>query len=328
VRLPTDDLYVYRLPEWGSAQRALLALVCGAYFIGLLFYHTSGLPHYKAAMKSISELASAYKTRAAKKETIGKKELAGYFRSIQEDIPAPPPDAFVSLFGWSPSEAAARGLVWQVFTYALLHDARPMAFWHFLNTVLVLTVLGGLLEHRYGIRRLLILLAGGAVFGALFPALVWPGGQFIGPTGPMLAMIVVALFTFSSESAQIGRFCFQLRGLALMFGLTTALTGLLFARAPQARPTSALQYMAHAGTFAGAGWGYAFYRLEPVLFSKWQRWRNSRRQRMKRMEIDIRTELDKVLEKLHTQGVESLSRRERSFLREASRFLKKIQHKD
>ena len=102
----------------------------------------------------------------------------------------------------------------------------------------------------------------------------------------------------------------------------------MFARAPHARPQTTVQYVAHAGLFASVLWGFLFYRFEPVLFDQWRSWLIRRRRRLREAEADIRRELDNLLEKLHTQGLDSLSRKERSFLRGASEFLKKIQNKE
>lgn len=88
--------------------------------------------------------------------------------------------------------------------------------------------------------------------------------------------------------------------------------------------------VAHSAHLGGAAFGFAAQRLgwlrdfrpyayDPGIVAGWRgRWRQRRQQQKARAEAAERAELDRVLEKVHRQGLQSLSRRERRRLERAS----------
>jgi membrane associated rhomboid family serine protease len=73
--------------------------------------------------------------------------------------------AFFSSLALSPDEVFAHGRVWQLLTYAFLHD--PASSWHILFNMLFLLFFGIEIEKAWGTRRFLAFYLSAAVFAAL-----------------------------------------------------------------------------------------------------------------------------------------------------------------
>lgn len=322
--IESDPFFVTRMPQWGPVQLTAMVLVGGAYLLGLLFNQTSVVPAYKQTLRMVRLLAEG----EAKGHKIKGRSPAEFINKYRTLTPNPGPDALTAVFAWSPKETIHRGRVWQVFTYVLLHDPSPKAFLHCLNTLVVLGLLGGIVERKYGPGRMAVLLLGAAAFGALGTAVLWPGGRFIGANAISLALCVVFIFNLTYEDVIIGRLLPQASTVGTFFCLISIIVSLLYGRSNDPDPQTGVQHMAHIGMLLGALWGFAFFRFEPRVFDRWLTWQIREKQKLKATEADIRLRVDAMLEKIHTEGEGALTRRERSFLRTASKFLRRKQHKD
>jgi hypothetical protein len=77
-----------------------------------------------------------------------------------------------------------------------------------------------------------------------------------------------------------------------------------------------IAYMAHLGGMAA---GYVMLRGVPFTSSLRRRWQNRRRSVDLRRRQEMRQQLDAILDKMHQEGKESLSREEWNILLDASR---------
>jgi membrane associated rhomboid family serine protease len=125
---------------------------------------------------------------------------------------------------------------WRFLTAALLHH--PNAPWHLLTTLLGLYFLGTTLEDRWGGRKMLLFLAGSAMFafavqaavGALIPRLDSP--QFYGGLG-MIEAVAVA-WALANRHAQVRlMFVLPVSGtMLLVFVFVMSVLNVIAARAP------------------------------------------------------------------------------------------------
>lgn len=311
-----------RVPQWGPAQKAVLVLLSGSYFLGVLFYQMSAAPGHQVVMRYLADVAREVGDQPGVRRR--ESAAASLIKRLRIEAPAEPVDAWTELFAWQPTAALRGGRLWQPVTYALLHDPRPMGFWSFLNTVAVVILLGGFVENRLGPWRIVGCLAGGAVAGAAGAALMNPSGHFIGPDAGLLALIVVFVLRAPLDDLRIGRGEIPARRLGLGLALTTVLCALFCSAAPDMSSGEPMTVIGGAGLLAGAAWGFAFHRFEPRVFEWWLGRVVWRRRRLRADEARIRRKLDVTLDKLNTCGYNALSRRERAFLRSASRFLKRL----
>ena len=234
--------------------------------------------------------------------------------------------------------------VWRLFTYMFLHSLRKID--HILINMFVFLVLGMAFERQIGTKRFLYLyLIGGLVGGVFevgfntvmyalyrsFPVQVpLPGGfvavqhvsfldvQAVGAS----ACVACVLVAFAVRNPRVIFLLFfiipvQARWLAL---------GYLFIETRHI--LNALQYgwvdnVAHAAHFGGMVLGFVWMKFGDRVAAWWRYHKGPARsqhtsQSQRREEAD-HTEVDRILRKIHEQGIDSLSRREKMFLQETSR---------
>lgn len=204
---------------------------------------------------------------------------------------------------------------WQLFTYMFLHSApgpghggNPM---HLLINMLMLAVVGGPVERQLGPRRFwryyaLCGLAGGVL--TLVPPFRAPT---VGASGAILG-VLVAFGLFYPDTPMFVFFFFPPVPAKLVV-LFLALLNLLSAATAM---RDGIAYMAHVGGMAA---GYCMLRGVPFTGRLRRRWQAGRSAARARRREEVRARLDAILDKMHAQGKESLSRDEWNILLEASR---------
>jgi len=203
--------------------------------------------------------------------------------------------------------------VWQVFTYMFLHSPRHL--FHIVMNMLLLYWFGTELERMLGRRRFLGLYFGGGVAGGIAYAIT----QYIPPesTTPAIGasaavMAVMVVYAIHFPNRRILLFFFVPMAVKwfvlLMIGID-----LLY---------SITQYadsVAHTAHLGGALYGFLFWRLGPRVAQVFTRVDDRRREREVQREADDDRRVDELLAKISRKGFDSLSRREREFLKEQSR---------
>jgi len=226
-------------------------------------------------------------------------------------------------FSVFPYNFAASLQLWRFVTYQFLHD--PGGFGHIFFNMLVLFFFGPMLERLWGPRKfLLFYLICGAAGGILYTFLVLVGWlsmplPLIGASGAILGTIAATTVLYPRARVYIwGVFPMSLFVLSSLLALFSILTLL----SPSRHPDAGGQAAHLAGLVAGAVY---------VLSQNWRTRLNFKlRSRYWQKTIDsqqsLRIEVDRILQKVHDQGLQSLTRREKKILQKATRSGQAYKH--
>jgi len=218
-------------------------------------------------------------------------------------------------------EGLLRGKIWQLVTYALVHDQGGL--WHILINCVVFWWFGQMVESRIGTRRFVYFcLASAAVGGLAFVAwglITGTASPVIGASGVTMAQLVLAACWYP-RSEILFMFIFRMQlWIAAAILVALDLLGVL------SSTRSDVAYAAHLG---GAGFGYLYYRfghrIERV-FSKIDRMADeAEKKKRRKRELknhELRLEVDRILDKVNREGMNALTDEERRFLKSASKKL-------
>jgi len=226
------------------------------------------------------------------------------------------PPVGVFIFHWFSVYPATLGMslqLWRQITYQFLH-ANP---WHIFINMIVLYFFGPMLERYWGSKKFLTFyLVCGAMGGLLYPFLVrvgWLGAiPLVGASGSILGMLAAGGILFPNMMVYVwGVIPVKLRILAIIFAAISIITLL--------RPNQ----------FANAG-GQAAHlggMIAGAVYVVSQSWRDKFRLKLrsgaweKKMtaQRNLQVEVDRILEKVHSEGIQSLTMKEKRILRQATR---------
>jgi len=224
-------------------------------------------------------------------------------------------------------QGLARLQLWRFLSHPLAAPvpalgSRLQAFFfpcELLIPVLFLLGFGTRVERETGALRLARMLAFIAFTSAIFslPMLrLWPslGTEIGGPMVLAIGILPIYLFLFSEQRALEGALPVPL--LFLVGGLALVATTVVFATsfAPVGEPPLRNQYAALTGLLAGGG----AYALDDFYELFKQRRRDQAEVELVLEEVGVRATVDELLQKIHEHGMGSLTRAEKSFLRDAS----------
>ncbi|GMV98614.1 MAG: rhomboid family intramembrane serine protease [Phycisphaerae bacterium] len=209
---------------------------------------------------------------------------------------------------------------WQPLTYLFVHGG----MFHILFNMLMLYFLGIEFERTFGRQRFLKFyficgVCGGLAYLGL--SIVRPefrGQPLVGASGAVYGILVAAMIFFPSMRILFYFFPVPVR----VFGLI--LMGMWFVGliSPQGFGNPGGEICHAAGALTGVLTFYAWGMMPRIrigsgrLGARWQEGAWARRQ--KRL-ADEQAEVDRVLEKIHLEGLASLTRREKKILAEATR---------
>lgn len=242
-----------------------------------------------------------------------------------------------------------RGQIWRLLTYAFCHDR--YGIWHLIVNMLFLYWFGTRLEQMYGSTEFcLFYFASAIVAGIAFLALDYYTGSsasVIGASGAVWGLVALYVIHHPYERINIyGVFPVEIRWLALLY-LVFDLHPVLLAINGEGMIRGG--GVAHAAHLGGAAFGFLYFnrswRLKPLADrvtgkAKNAKWQTRTVQRSPRDVIPIprpdfpaenridpnqkrlEAQLDQVLDKIQSEGRESLSDEEVEILEEASRQLR------
>ncbi|MBL8860437.1 MAG: rhomboid family intramembrane serine protease [Planctomycetes bacterium] len=203
--------------------------------------------------------------------------------------------------------------VWQLATYGLLHS--PIDILHLLGNLLMLYFFGTMLEEELGTRRFVLTYAGAQVAGAaLFLAAGWAGllsGAVVGASGAGYGVMIAAATLFPARIVYLLFVPIPLRWLALFIVVVTVFSALVQMKFG----ASGTAHLVHFG-----GIVYGFLAVRTGLVRKDPLELLERRRAVAEVERAQSEEarLDELLVKIQREGIGSLTKREREFLRKAS----------
>ena len=215
--------------------------------------------------------------------------------------------------------------LYQFFTYQFLHGG----LLHIFMNMIVLWFFGRELEPRLGSGRFLFLyLAGGVVGGVVF--LIW--GAFremlvpvVGASGAIYGIVVFYAMLWPHRKVNVFLFPFMIpmkvMYMAMIFVGFSLFYG-FFAGGGEETGRAEGAGVAHFCHLGGALFGYLFYRYEQRLRTMIDQAREWKKERDINAEEERQEEVDRLLAKIHEEGISSLTPKERSFLNETSRKLR------
>jgi len=222
------------------------------------------------------------------------------------------------LFNWFSVYPATIGMslqLWRVITYQFLHDIN--GFGHIFVNMLALFFFGPMLEKFWGSKKFLIFyLICGATGGMLYPILAHAGwlskGPLVGASGSILGILAAGAILFPNLRVYVwGIFPMKLMVLAIIFAGISIITLL--------RPHQFANAGGQAAHLGGMVAGVIY-----VLSESWRNKYTSKRrtgprekQIMARQNIEV--EVDHILKKVHDSGIQSLTRKEKHTLKEATK---------
>lgn len=227
--------------------------------------------------------------------------------------------------------------LWTMLSHSLLHSTDSP--WHILFTILGLIFVGRELEPIIGSKRFLAVFAGSIFIGALgWAAVNWMhGGWHLGAGAGVFGFLVVLAGVQPHLEMSLLFFpvSFRLKHLVLAF-LGVNLLGLTFYELLGANPPLGLNPSAHLGGML-AGWLYIRYlhasdgwdRVARFSLPGWLRLRPQKvpspgpTSGRSRPNPNVRAEVDRILDKINSQGFGSLTNEEKRTLDAAKDLLSK-----
>jgi len=219
--------------------------------------------------------------------------------------------AVFGLFSVFPVDTFMSWQIWRLVTYQFLHDG----VFHILFNMLILYFFGPMLEKMWGSRKFVkFYLICGACGGVLYTLLVMLGymgsGYLVGASGAIYGMLAAGAVLYPNMRVYfMGFFPIPMKALAIILAVMSLL-GVM-------RGNNAGGQAAHlAGLAAGAVY---------MLWPRWQQAKSNRQPERIKWESKInqqrtfQADIDRILDKVHREGISSLSRKEKKMLREATK---------
>ncbi len=225
------------------------------------------------------------------------------------------PDRFTTLFWLYQPLAIGKLWLWQFVTYMFLHSVSDP--WHIIFNMLVLWMFGSEVEKAMGTRRFLTMYFTAGIFAGIFGCLFTPNNPILGASGAIFAVEIA--FAMFYPNATIIFFVFPIKAkyLVTIFAGITVFNCLM--------PTGG--NVAHFAHLGGLLYGFLFIRYEPRFTNFIISWQNQQKENEYRKEEEVRKVVDALLDKVNRTGMKGLTRRERSYLKNASKRYRKMRDK-
>ena len=225
------------------------------------------------------------------------------------------PDRFTTLFWLYQPLAIGKLWLWQFVTYTFLHSVSDP--WHIIFNMLVLWMFGSEVERAMGTRRFLTMYFTAGIFAGIFGCLFTPNNPILGASGAIFAVEIA--FAMFYPNATIIFFVFPIKAkyLVTIFAGITVFNCLM--------PTGG--NVAHFAHLGGLLYGFLFIRYEPRFTNFIISRQNQQKENEYRKEEEVRKVVDALLDKVNRTGMKSLTRRERSYLKNASKRYRKMRDK-
>jgi membrane associated rhomboid family serine protease len=217
---------------------------------------------------------------------------------------------YLRILGLVPAEFLGRGYLWQLVTYMFLHGSIIHVFFN----MLFLWMMGTEIERYWGSREFLKYYLVTGCGAGLVNVLVQPRSSVptIGASGAIFGIIIAFALAFPDREILLYFFIrIKAKHFALLVGALELVALLLL-------PNSGIARFAHLG---GLLIGYVYLRYERLIYPlkrlalKRKAWRDQEAlRREEARQQQSREEIDRLLDKIGRDGIDSLSRDERKFL--------------
>lgn len=226
---------------------------------------------------------------------------------------------FMQYFALDTHMVTSKFWFWQLLTYAFLHSVGDI--FHIFFNLLSLFFFGHCVESYYGTKKFLIFYALCAIFAGLFYLALqffYPGRtMMLGASGAIMGVLVFSACVMP-DSTVLFYFIFPMKMRTLVWILVGLDVYMVLI------PRGGVAASAHLG---GALFGYLSYRYSAKISAYYYRWkRNLAIEYQKEQEktyANIREDVDKILDKIQQNGIQSLTPQEKEFLQNASKKYQK-----
>ena len=218
-----------------------------------------------------------------------------------------------TLFLWGavmPDSPAHIVQIWRLVTFQFLHWNGT----HFLFNMLFLFFFGPILEQLWGSRTFLkFYLISGAFGGLVYTLLslfgVLPPGIMVGASGGLYAIMAAVAIMYPRMPVLIwGLIPVKMIWLVILAIIISLL-----------KFTVGKNAGGEAAHLSGLLAGFLYVKYKPLLLNFQLHRKKGSWQKKMEQERSFEVEVDRVLKKVHQEGISSLSRRERQILQEATR---------
>ena len=223
---------------------------------------------------------------------------------------------FDTLFALTPRMAVLRGCLWQFISHAFMHST--LSVFHLFFNMLILYFFGPRVESVMGTRRFVFFYLLCALGAAFAHTAIDFQHSVIGASGAIMGvMTAYACFFPNSIIYMMMVFPMKAKHLLWLYAALDLFTGL--GRAAHVSQSNVAVF-AHLG---GMLTGYLYVKYGRSLDILLLSWRTLRTMQREQRDDELRQRVDALLERVHTHGMQSLSFREKMFLKSASKRFKK-----
>jgi membrane associated rhomboid family serine protease len=210
------------------------------------------------------------------------------------------PNTIVFYLGLTPQLVITKGWVWQLVTYAFLHGSG----WHLFFNMFALWMFGPSIESYWGTKRFLVYYGLCVLGAAAAQCLVAPNSMVVGASGAIYGLLLAFAFLMPDAVLYLF-FVFPVR--AMMAVLFIALFTLASAIG------SGGSRIAHFSHLGGMLVGFFYFKI-PQWWNNLRLWKARRqfehpkgRKKVSAARTDLSVEVDRILEKISSKGVNSLT---------------------
>lgn len=233
------------------------------------------------------------------------------------------PDAWravYEIFLLHPERALKSFYIWQLATCALFHAPGLM---HLLFNALMIFFFGRMVEQRLGMKSYLYFCLAAAVTSSLAflleSAILDQVNPMLGASGVAMGLIVLVALWYPRTTVLV---FFVLPMPLWIVAVLAVVMNLLMLLELQGG-------IAHSAHLGGALYGFLYYRyggrfgrIFQSIDNMAEKQRHRKAQHTKAREAELRREVDRILDKVNREGMASLSKEERRFLKDASEKLR------
>lgn len=220
----------------------------------------------------------------------------------------PAPNVFSKLFWLYPPDAIGNFWIWQLVSYMFLHSISDP--WHLIFNMLVLWMFGSEVEKAMGTKKFLLLYFTAGVFAGVCCCLFTPNNPIVGASGAIFAIEVAFAMFFPNSMVFFYFFPIKAKYLVMLFAAFTIINCIL--------PKSG--HVAHFAHLGGLLYGFLFIKYSSGITVMFKNWAERKKLNASREHENLQEKVDLILEKVHKDGMASLTRKERAFLNNASKL--------
>ncbi|MGR3317155.1 MAG: rhomboid family intramembrane serine protease [Candidatus Anammoxibacter sp.] len=222
----------------------------------------------------------------------------------------PASNIFTKLFWLYPPDTIGKVWIWQMVTYTFLHSITDP--WHLIFNMLVLWMFGSEVERALGTRKFLSLYFTAGIFAGICCCIFTPNNPILGASGAIFAIEVAFAMYYPNSIVIFYFFPIKAKYLIMLFASFTIINCLI--------PKGG--HVAHFAHLGGLLYGFLFVRYSSSVNELITTWGRRRQFKEITEREDLQERVDSILVKVHREGMSNLTKKERSFLNNASKIYK------